>query len=457
MFSKIIKIFLLLGLTTAPLQTVFALPHTDVKADKVTFSFPETATFSATLTSNVNITSLTLEYGNEQQTCGEVTAKAFPQFTPAKSIDIEWTWDMRQSGSLPPGTNIWWRWRYTDESGSEFVSETKNATWLDDLHDWQTITDGILRLHWYGKDKDFAQTMLDAGIEGLRRNKEQAGLVTNTPIDVYVYPNYTDMQDAVLYEPSWTGGQAYSDFSIVIMGLSGSDSDWDKNTVIHELTHILVGHFTFSCIGTLPGWIEEGLAMFSEGQLDSSMQSQLDQAVKNDSLISIRSLNGGFSELPDKANLSYGQSYSIVRFLIESYGQEKMTQLLVALQDAKPIDDALREVYGYETEGLEDDWREAIGAAPRAVFAQATAQPTPTFVPTYVPISAAPLAVTPTPYAVPTSSFTGSENVPKGPPIWLTIALVCICIVILLIFGVLILGFVVRTQNQKSQKGGDHA
>ena len=81
----------------------------------------------------------------------------------------------------------------------------------------------------------------------------------------------------------------------------------------------------------------------------------------------------------------------------------------------------------------------------------------PTFVPTYVPISGAPLAVTPTPYAVPTSSFTGSENVPKGPPIWLTIALVCICIVILLIFGVLILGFVVRAQNQKSQKGGDHA
>ena len=42
-----------------------------------------------------------------------------------------------------------------------------------------------------------------------------------------------------------------------------------KIPIIHELTHILVGQFTFSCIGTLPGWIEEGLAMFSEGELDS--------------------------------------------------------------------------------------------------------------------------------------------------------------------------------------------
>lgn len=455
--TKIIKIFLLLGMIISPMQTALAAPRADVQNDKVTFAFPETATFSATLTSTANITSVTLEYGNQQQTCGEVIAKAFPEFTPAQSINVEWTWDMRQSGSLPPGANIWWRWRYTDESGAEFVSEQKNAAWLDDIHSWQTITDGELHLHWYGRDQEFAQSMLDAGVEGLRRNKEQAGLITNTPIDVYVYPNYTDMKDAVLYEPSWTGGQAYSDFSIVIMGLSGSDSTWDQNTIIHELTHILVGQFTFSCIGTLPGWIEEGLAMFSEGELASSMQSQLDEAIKNDSLISIRSLNGGFSELPDKANLSYSQSYSIIRFLIDTYGQEKMTQLLLALQDAKPIDDALLEVYGYETEGLEDDWRQAINAAPRVVSAQATSQPTPTFVPTYIPISGAPLAVTPTPYAIPTSSFEGSENAPKGPPIGLTVALVCMCLVILLIFGVVILGVVVRTQNQKNKNGGDHA
>ena len=28
--------------------------------------------------------------------------------------NAEWTWEMRQSGSLPPGASLWWRWRYTD-------------------------------------------------------------------------------------------------------------------------------------------------------------------------------------------------------------------------------------------------------------------------------------------------------------------------------------------------------
>lgn len=450
----IITTFFLFGLIIIPKQIVFAAPQADVSNDQVTFSFPETATFSATLNADSNITSVILEYGNQQQTCGEVTAKAYPKFTSGKTVQVEWTWDMRQSGSLPPGATIWWRWHYTDESGAEFISEIKTVEWLDDIHDWQTLTSGDLRLHYYGKDNAFAQIMLNAGLEGLRRNQEQAGLVTDAPIDLFVYPNYEDMKDAILYEPSWTGGMAFPEHNILIMGISGTDSTWDQNTVIHELTHILIGHFTFSCMGTVPQWLNEGLATFSEGELDSNMQSQLDQAIQENTLISVRSLNGGFSELSDKANLSYGQSQSLVKFLIQTYGQEKLSQLLIALRDAKPIDDALLNVYGFDTDGLEDAWRESISAAPRTASAQSTSQPAPTFVPTYVPVSGSPLAVTLTPYTIPTSSFTGMDNTPKGPPIGLTILLVCICGILLLIFGVLILGLIVRTQNQNEQTGG---
>jgi hypothetical protein len=457
MRTKIIPFLLLIGFLFIPEQSAFAAPQrlsrADVTNDQVTFSFPNTAKFSATLTADSNIKSVTLEYGNKQQTCGEVIAKAFPEFTSAKTTQVEWTWDMRQSGSLPPGASIWWRWLYTDETGTQFSSEIKTAVWLDDIHDWQTIENGDLILHWYGNNKTFAQTMLDAGVEGLRRNKEQAGLITDAPVNLYVYPNYNDMKDAILYEPSWTGGMAFPEHNILIMGISESDSNWDQNTVIHELTHILIGHFTFSCIGSVPTWLNEGLAMFSEGKLDADMQAQLDQAIKSDHLITVRSLNGGFSELSDKANLSYGQSQSIVSFLIGTYGQEKITQLLAALRDAKPIDDALQEVYGFDTDGLEDAWRQSVGAAPRAVSAQPTSQPTPTFVPTYVPVSGAPLAVTPTPYAVPTSSFSNAKPATSQTPfIVLTIALVCICLVILLIFGVVVLGLVVRSQNQKAGK-----
>jgi len=457
-----ITIFLLLfGTIFLPAQSISAAPRADATNDQVMFSFPNTATFSATLTANAAITSVALEYGSKQQTCGDVVAKAFPQFTSAKTAQVEWTWDMRQSGSLPPGATIWWRWRYTDETGAEFVSEQKTATWLDAAHNWQSLASpsGDLRLHYYDKSETFAKSMLDAGVEGLRRNKEQAGLTTGAPVDLYVYPNYDDMKSAILYEPSWTGGMAFPEYDIFIMGISSSDATWDQNTVIHELTHVLIGHFTFSCIGTVPTWLNEGLAMFSEGKLDSHMQAQLDQAIRDNTLLSVRSLNGGFSELPDKANLSYSQSQSIVSFLIATYKQEKMTQLLSALRDAKPIDAALTEVYGFDTDGLEDAWRKSVNAQPRNVSAQPTIQPTPTQVPTYVPVSGAPLAVTPTPYVIPTSSLDRPTPTPSANSnplanssfITLSVVLACICLIILLVIGIFALGLMVRNKNAKGE------
>jgi hypothetical protein len=156
--------------------------------------------------------------------------------------------------------------------------------------------------------------------------------------------------------------------------------------------------------------------------------------------------------------LSYSQSYSITRFLIETYGQEEMTALLLALTDGMTIDEALIQTYGFDIEGLEDAWRQAVGAQPRSVTAQATAQLTPTFVPTIVPVSGAPMAQQSTPTAIPTSSFdrTPVTEIPArtAPPPALSFILLGVCCIMLLLIGVLILGVVVSRQNRKGRENG---
>ena len=82
-----INLFLLFAMLVFPAQPVFAAPRADVTEDQVTFDFPNTATFSATLEVSSNITSVTLEYGNEQQTCGDVIAIAFPGVTTRSLSD----------------------------------------------------------------------------------------------------------------------------------------------------------------------------------------------------------------------------------------------------------------------------------------------------------------------------------------------------------------------------------
>ena len=129
-----------------------------------------------------------------------------------------------------------------------------------------------------------------------------------------------------------------------------------------------------------------------------------------------------------------------------------MTRLLEILRDGSAIDPALQQVYGFDLDGLEDAWRESIGAAPRPVQAQPTMMPTPTHVPTIVPVTGGSLLVTPTPYQIPPSTGSGEQDVSSGPPLWMTLSLLGFCCAFGILIGVIVLGVVVRMSNQKAVK-----
>ncbi len=382
-----ISIFLLLLLVSGFAAPAHAQGGIQLVSDRVTIQFPQSATFQAEFTSSANITAVTLEYGVDQLTCGTVVAKAFPEITPSKDVQVEWTWDMRQSGSMNPGVTLWWRWVVTDASGAQLTSPQKNILWLDNVHDWKVISGGKINLHYYEGGASFGQDLHDSAVQALNRLTQEVGLGTEKPVDIFIYANTNDLRDAILYEPSWIGGQASPQTNTIIIGISPDQLDWGKSTAAHELTHVLVGHLTFSCLGFVPTWLNEGLAMYGEGGPQASEQSQFDQAKASNELFSIESLTGGFSEESNRATLSYTQSFSVVDFLIKTYGREKMNALLLQLRDGATIDDALTSVYGFDVNGLEDAWRTSIGATPRVGIGNPTPIPTATPVPTIVPYS----------------------------------------------------------------------
>ena len=392
-------VFALLSLLLCSLAVpVRAQAGIHIISDEVSPSFPESATFRAEFQAGANITSVVLEYGVDQLTCGTVVAKSFPQFTPAADVQVKWTWEMRQSGSLPPGASLWWHWVVQDANGAQFTSPKKTIIWLDNIHSWQVISGGNINLHYYEGGQVFGQALHDAAAQALVRLSQEVGLSSEKPVDIYIYANTNDLRDAILYEPAWIGGQAFPENNIVIIGVSADQLDWGKSTEAHELTHVLVGHLTFTCLGFIPTWLNEGLAMYGEGGPQSVEVAQFDQAKAADQLLALRSLSGNFSEESDRANLSYTESYSVVNFLIQTYGRDKMTALLTAMRNGATADEALQSVYGFDTDGLEDAWRASISAAPRVGTSNPTPVPTPTQVPTIVPVGAAPVApAAPTP------------------------------------------------------------
>src|SRR5512135_157571 len=383
--------------------------------DQATLDFPNSLTFSVHLKSSVKIDQVVLEYGVDQLTCGNVIAEAFPTFTAGTDVDAKWTWEMKQTGSQPPGSNIWWRWRVTDANGHDTVTDQKTIVWLDAQHQWQTVSGGLLNLHWYSGGATFGPELHDSAVKSLSDLATATGLRLDAPADLYIYANTQDMQASVFYQPGWTGGLAYPDHDIVIIGISPDQIDWGKRTEAHELTHVLVGHLTFSCLGDVPTWLNEGLAVYGEGGPEAAELAQFNDALSKDTLIAVRSLSGGFSEDPGKADLSYSESYSLVNYIVKQYGQDKMTTLLKALRDGATVDDALMSVYNFNIEGFEDAWRSSIGAKPRSSdHASPTATPIPTMVPTYIPVSSAPLGPTISPTRVRPSPST-PESIAQAP------------------------------------------
>jgi len=382
-----------------------------VQNSRAEITFPEKITFSASFQGQADIKDVVLEYGVDELTCGKLVAKAFPDFTPGKNASVSWSWEMKQSGSLPTGAKIWWRWNITDSAGSNLLTDKQSITWIDAVHPWKTLSAGSINLHWYQGDDTFGSDLLKTAADSIVQLDHQTGLKPEGTIDLYIYASSDDLNNTIYFQPDWTGGLAFPEYNIVLIGIPADQMVWGRHAETHELTHVLVGHLTFSCLGSLPTWLNEGLAKYSEGEWDQQAQALLKQSISDDSIFSVRSLSSSFPEDATKANLAYSQSQSLVTFLIDQYSQDKMLALLKAMQQGATTDEALKQVYGFDQDGLEDAWRAKMGARDRAaVQATAEATPLPTPVPTIVPISALAKQAAPQPAASPEPSSSASTS-----------------------------------------------
>jgi hypothetical protein len=166
----------------------------------------------------------------------------------------------------------------------------------------------------------------------------------------------------MVYSQEWTGGRAYVEYGIITIGIPTNQLEWGKGALAHELGHMVTHQITYSPYGyVLPTWLDEGLAMYAEGKPDPYLESVLEKAIKQNNLISVRSLASPFSAIPDEAYLSYAESHSIVSFLIQNYGSDKMLQLLNLFKDGRTYDEALVQVYGFDEDGLDTLWQQYIG------------------------------------------------------------------------------------------------
>ncbi|MFQ6019974.1 MAG: peptidase MA family metallohydrolase [Dehalococcoidia bacterium] len=334
-----------------------------VTGSSVENRFPEGLLFRLAASSDSPITEVRLRYKVLPE---GILSSDRPDFQPDTAVDVSFTLEGNAPPRiyLAPGSVIRYFWELTDEAGNEFATDPATVTYDDIRFDWRVMTAGVINLHWYQGSEADAREMLEVARSTFDELSSLLGAQVEFPVHVWLYASADDMRPALVrrsesFERSViTAGERVSEDTVLVLGSAGA-----LDTLRHELAHIVTGVAGEGPFGGLPAWLDEGTAVYAQAD-PGGFGSALEQAVDRGNLLSLRSISSPPGD-PAVVSLFYGQSWSVVSHLVDTYGAEKFARLFATFKEGATSDDALMAVYGFDQDGLEDEWRASLGLSPR--------------------------------------------------------------------------------------------
>ena len=387
---------LLLATGLAQPQTVAAQDAIQLLSSEVESRFPEGIFFQVAVSAPAAVTEITLQY----RVLGESVSRYNTfEFESARSAEAELLVRTDTAARyIPPGAEIEFFFDIVDADGNRTATAPQSFTLLDPRFEWRRIEGDQASILYYRGAERLAQEVLETSENTLERMGALLGVQVEEPLRLTMYNNFRDMRSAL---PPRSQVQ---ESALVIEGVSfGStgvvlvlgDIARVKGVTAHEVVHFLVDQAMGGVSRLIPAWLNEGLAEYGSTEPSPSFDLALATALSGGQLLPLTSITSPPGQ-PSDVILFYGESKSVVTYMVESHGEEPMQRLLAGLREGLSIDSALEAAYGFDRVGLEAQWRESIGAKP--VEAQASVRPTAIPLPTIVPFGVAtPAASSPTP------------------------------------------------------------
>lgn len=359
-FAALIAAVMALALLGAPGASAQAGPA--LVDEGVTNIFPDGMEFRVSAQSDSPIVQLRLRY---EILPDGTRASAEPDFEPGETVSASFVLEGNAPPRiyLPPGTRINYHWEATDADGNEAETEETMFFYDDVRFDWTPIESGGVTIYYYSGSEEDAQAMLDVAATSIAEMSDLLGTTVDFPINVWIYESTNDMRPALIsrsesYESQIiTAGVRVASDTVLVLGNASFD------TLRHELTHIVTAVAGESAFGELPAWLDEGTAVYGQGN-PGGFGTAIQNAIDRGSVLSVRSITSYPGE-PERVTLFYGQGWSLVSYLIDTYGEESFAELYATIKGGERIDEALEAVYGFDQDGLEDEWRAANGLPPR--------------------------------------------------------------------------------------------
>ncbi|MDD2471803.1 MAG: peptidase MA family metallohydrolase [Dehalococcoidales bacterium] len=352
----VILVAFVLALTVPSAMPANAQVDVETIASYAVVEYPDRINFTLELESREQITDIRLNYRVERDSFVDVVCESVAGYD-ADTKSASWTWDMYTTGNLPPGTVVEYWWKISTGSGNYHFTQPQKVAFDDSRYQWQEISEGNLSIYWYRGDLAFAGELMETARVALIQLEDDMGAYLARPVNIYIYGSSEDLQGAMLYVQEWAGGLAFTGYGVVAIGIAPSNIDWGKRAMVHELAHLVTHQMTNNPYNSIPVWLNEGISMYAEGEMEEFSESYLRRAAANNDLISVQSLASPFSSDADITYLSYAQSYSLVEYLISQHGSQKMGELLYTFSLGSTYDGAFMNVFGFDIDGLDTAWQ----------------------------------------------------------------------------------------------------
>lgn len=364
MIKRLIQFWALIALLfLLPAPAGLAQEAIQVQDERIEAEFRDHITASLTAQSPANIIQVEFFYAVAGQ---PATSRNVAEFNTGKVVDASFKIDQTDI-YFPPGTEFEYWWKITDAADNVLKTDRQTYIYLDNRHAFQTLSNERVQLYWYEGNDDFGQTLFDQANKALDQLQTNVGVKIEHPVKIFIYGSHGDLMEAIAVgADDWTGGQAFAEQGVVVMGVSPYDLDWGLKATTHELTHLIIHQATDNPYGDLPRWLDEGLAVYNEDttQLDEQFRYTFESAVQSDTLMTLQTISSNFPADSEAANLAYGQSGAVVKFIVDTYGPEAMKKLLDIFSEGALYDAALKEALGVDTDGLDNAWRASLNLPP---------------------------------------------------------------------------------------------
>lgn len=258
---------------------------------------------------------------------------------------------------VPAGIDLTYHWVITFADDAVVETDSAVVTWLDDRFSWNRSDGTGVEIYSYGRSDEFLSFVVETADQAVNQLTNLYNPPGSLPIRIWLYESEDDFAGTLAANSEkWAAGAAYPALQLILAVIPEDSQSEVLRIIPHEISHQILYQATRNPFNAPATWIDEGLAVSAQIGGSDRYQRVVEQAVEDSDLLSLRGLISSFPYDPEEATLAYGESYLVMQFVLDTYGDEAVQSIITAYRDGASHNDVLREALGLSIEELEQQW-----------------------------------------------------------------------------------------------------